>query len=218
MNKRLLAVGICAALVTPAAYADNGAAQQWGGFYLGLHAGYGKDTNPDQTFIFGGASPDIDKVSGSLVGIQGGYNWVRNDWVMGVEADWSSSNIDGDGLCPNPTYTCYLEVNQMYSLRGRLGKSFGKMLPFVTAGFAGAKIEAGAKPDVFSYSPDTNTHNGWVYGVGLEYAASKKVSARVQLLKYNLGDENYYKGVADESSIELDPLILRVGFNYRFGS
>ena len=73
----------------------------WGGVYAGIHAGYGTgDTNWDYQ-IGGTANHDID---GALGGVQVGYNYEINQFVLGAEVDASMMSINGDTPCPNPAF------------------------------------------------------------------------------------------------------------------
>ena len=69
----------------------------WSGLYIGVHAGYGWT---DLDWTAGGTTVN-DSGAGWLGGGQVGYNWQRGALVFGVEADISSSGMDGSTTCPN---------------------------------------------------------------------------------------------------------------------
>jgi outer membrane immunogenic protein len=87
----------------------------WEGFYFGGHVGYGWDPadgtfNPvtyvtsavPPLFINSSSGPvnlSVDP-EGWLGGVQIGYNWQRDSWVYGLEADFSWSDIEDSDSAP----------------------------------------------------------------------------------------------------------------------
>ena len=88
LQRGLIALGLLAgvAVATPAA-ADGGGGPLvyergsypsiWQGLYAGVHAGFGWSGDAD----------------GAVGGAQAGYNWQSQQFVYGLEADISKSNI-----------------------------------------------------------------------------------------------------------------------------
>ena len=116
--------------------------------------------------------------SGLLAGGQVGYNWQAGRLVYGVEADISSSWIDGSG---GNNDCCGHTVNWLASVRGRAGLTAfdNRTLFYVTAGAAWADV------DYSSNGSFSDTHFGWVAGAGIERALTPNLSARVEYLYYN---------------------------------
>src|SRR5882757_3918804 len=81
----------------------------WTGFYAGAHFGYGfgQPTNPAIGFSdpygvgigtyleAGGFNIANYPNKGVLGGVQAGYNYQISSWLVGVEADWSATDING---------------------------------------------------------------------------------------------------------------------------
>ena len=77
----------------------------WTGFYIGGNIGYswGKQ---DTSLLTGGTT--LFSNSNNINGIIGsgpiGYNWQKNQWVLGVEADFQGSGQKGDGTFGLPGF------------------------------------------------------------------------------------------------------------------
>ena len=93
---------------------------------------------------------------GALGGMQIGYNrQIGPRWVVGIEADFSLSNINGSEtrngtVIGNPTnFTAEERVRNFGTLRGRLGVlATENSLAFVTGGLAYARVEHNASVNV----------------------------------------------------------------------
>lgn len=118
----------------------------WGGFYTGVHLGYGE---PD-------ASAGNDG-SGETYGLQAGYRWDLGNTVLGVEGEWSKSGAEltlpGD------------ELDSVARLKLQAGYDLGKTLVYATAGASHAKATIGGA-DL--------SDNGWFVGAGVDYALTEQ--------------------------------------------
>ncbi|QWG11020.1 hypothetical protein KMZ29_14645 [Bradyrhizobium sediminis] len=108
-------------------------AQSWTGPFVGLTAGYSSG-HSDQTDS--GIPPSIVplgdggyRVSGGLTGATIGYNRQQGPWVLGLEGDYSWSNISGSSpVCAASTATphpCGTKLDALGTLRGRVGYAMG---------------------------------------------------------------------------------------------
>lgn len=181
MRKLLIATTVAFAAATAAQGADlprpytkvaaiADPAYNWTGFYAGVNAGYGwgretadyagGDTQTSFVFSFngpvgGGTSPGPAGVNpkGAFGGVQAGYNWQINKFVVGVEADFDGADIRGRGVSPflfNPnalaapgaTMFANQHVKWFGTVRGRIGFTLvEKLLLYATGGFAYARID-----------------------------------------------------------------------------
>jgi iron complex outermembrane receptor protein len=142
-------------------------AWSWAGFYVGLNIGYGSGrSKTDGVFsdptmgsaLF--ATNSADKLSGTIGGVQIGYNWQSGNWVAGVEADVQLSRQSAgpkyacaSAIC-NPAIaalgldapvTAQLDqghkLDSFATLRARLGAAVTPdIMPYVTGGLAVASI------------------------------------------------------------------------------
>src|SRR5882672_4071910 len=78
----------------------------WTGFYAGINVGYGwGQARTDVAVLPGGPFPGGNLAPfsfnhdprGWLAGVQLGYNWQSNRWVLGIEADIDRSGMKGTG-------------------------------------------------------------------------------------------------------------------------
>lgn len=164
----------------------------WGGFYGGLHLGYATGR---------ARSADID---GFVGGAHLGYNLQLQNTVFGVELDLNYSGVDYRGFADT--------FRQKWggSGRVRVGYAFERFMPFVTGGLAmtsGTMKAGGAK--------GSNTHTGYVVGIGGEMMITTSVSASIQLLHYRYGSQTYnVLPLSRNANIVANE--LRIGMNYRF--
>lgn len=109
----LLATGALAADLAPRPYTKApvivDAGYDWTGFYAGVNIGYswGRSSST-QSFIDTASGTILNSsafkfdVDGVIGGGQIGYNWQKDKWVFGLEADIQGSGQKGNGssLCP----------------------------------------------------------------------------------------------------------------------
>jgi len=172
----------------------------WSGFYLGLHAGYGWG-NSDWKALTDIFDPILagDRLShdpdGGLVGGHIGYNFQAGRFVFGIEGTLSGTNIEEKtvtdfGFAIDPVHL-RTEINTMWTVTGRLGYDWGRLLTYVKAGYAGADVETSARDFLNFRVTDSQTHHGWTVGGGIEYLASENLILGVEYNYYDFGSEDY---------------------------
>jgi outer membrane immunogenic protein len=200
----------------------SGPAVNWTGPYAGVEGGYGwgsaEQTDPS------GFDSGRYSTSGGLVGGTLGYNWeLPNHIVLGGETDLSWADIGGDSHfngCGASYCTSKLEM--LGTARGRVGFSFGRVMPFVTGGLAYGDIH-GKEGLGYSdpYGSGTTLHTGWTAGGGVEAALAPKWSAKAEYLYTDLGSgrtftDHFSDGSTLPENVRLKSNIFRVGLNYKF--
>jgi outer membrane immunogenic protein len=212
----------------------------WSGFYLGVHAGYGRSDNEfnlvDATVpLFAAATSSLSpKSSGLLGGIQGGANHQFGNWLFGMEADVSM--IDGTSAAEDPVGgslagvflgSVQSEINWLATFTSRLGYAVDRSLIYIKGGVAaGAFEESFTLHNTMFFLHDTlnNTRMGWTVGAGLEYALFANWSVKVEYnyldfgtktetFSFSAGGEN----VGVNQDIEHRLHLVKAGFNYKFG-
>ncbi len=224
----------------------------WTGFYAGVNGGYGWgsgdtffDPLPDAATF-----SDLEPItlspdpSGFIGGGQIGYNYQWNWLVLGAEADFQGSDMEGhDKLFNFPdifgvgngtdTFLAAHERTQWFgTARGRIGFApFCRLMIYATGGLAYGNVD---------YSANTNFDNGttypvsfsktkagWTVGGGLEYAIGHHWSIKAEYLYYDLGDEDRAQnklsfGVPQgppffvHYNFETTANIVRGGLNFKF--
>jgi outer membrane immunogenic protein len=181
-------------------------ANDWSGFYVGLHGGANwADTEEDDVDI------DFGELEGFVAGVQAGYNWQWDNVVFGLEADGSYvDSEDDDGLADD------IGQNYLASFRGRLGFGFDRFLVYGTGGAAFTGVDL----DLIVGDEDDSNFAGWVAGGGVEFMITENVSLGVEYLHYEFGDENIDDGaiLGDEFDLGLSNDVVRGRLNIKFDS
>ena len=169
----------------------------WNGGYGGFVGGYGSGSYTKN------GSTSFDDASGGSLGVTAGYNYqMPNNYVVGIEGDISWSNMKGDGVISGNKS----ELESLGTLRGRLGYAMDRVLPFVTAGYAGGNTKDTVTTSSLSY------HNVWTVGGGAEFAITGNWTAKVEGLYVHL--EPASLPTTGESGMDIG--LARAGLNYRF--
>jgi outer membrane immunogenic protein len=171
----------------------------WTGFYVGVNAGYGWNTNDSITV--GGVRFDLDDEGGFVGGAQAGYNYQIGSFVVGLEGDIQYADFggddrfdfDNDGIADDD----FNNSDWFGTVRARAGVAFDRALIYATGGFA--------------FADDAT---GWTVGGGLEYAFTNNLSAKVEGLYVNLDQDDNFLGIDNDAEFG----VVRAGLNFRFGT
>jgi len=191
----------------------------WTGVYVGLNGGYASNQIdatgqglPVAPSTGSQTSQNFD-TSGGFGGLQIGFNYQWQQIVLGIEADAQLSNIDGNssqtfttplrggGVCGVGcfgTRTLGSDMPSFETLRGRVGVAFDRLLVYGTGGVIAASLNETANwvfpaPSPGSTYPGSlnRTGTGGVWGGGLEYAVTNNLTAKAEVLGYNLGSDGF---------------------------
>jgi outer membrane immunogenic protein len=246
MKKLLVATAAIGTLIGTSAFAADMAVKapmpapapvySWAGFYLGISGGYGWGSNgavdpraagtQNGVFVDGpaelaaqlaGLTPLNTNPRGGIAGGQIGYNFQNQQFVWGVEADFSWADIAGSatrmvnspavGFPPfgvTTNYSASQKLDSFGTVRGRLGITpADRFLAYVTGGLAYgetksniaiAQTESGAGAGD-TYTPSTGAGSswraGWTIGAGGEWAFAQNWSIKAEYLYYDLGSLSY---------------------------
>jgi outer membrane immunogenic protein len=219
------AVAFAAIALTSAAKAANtpqhvapATPYNWTGFYVGFNGGLGSgDTTGRILPSFFAGNHDID---GGMFGGQFGFNYQMSSIVLGAEADWAWADIDGSQKVTSfgPTATESLTIEDLGTLRARLGYAWDRILVYGTGGYAWANHVTGECPGCILPLKDTHHLDGYTLGAGVEYGITKNLSAKAEYLYVHLDPTDFYRnqGCTVNCSLGADVNVFRLGLNWRF--
>lgn len=173
------------------------------------------------------------RLEGILGGFHVGGNLQLNSFVFGFEGDYDWSGVDtsksfdpeiglnaataaaiANGTAriegdPKINYSAGLD--DVASIRGRVGFATEKYLIYATAGWAAAEakisVSSQAAPGFPSGSFSTSdTLDGYVIGGGVEYRLSRYISLRAEALHYDLGSLKYEFESEDAATNNIEEL------------
>ena len=186
-------------------------------------------------------------VNGVIGGGQLGYNWQREKWLFGLEADIQGSDENGSGDvctvagCPagSAVFNRDYRLNWFGTARGRVGfLPAERILLYATGGLAYGGFSGSSSTQPTNFGNWSQFRAGWTVGAGAEAALGNNWSVKFEYLYMDLG--NVGGSSANTTSIStVGPIggittttttnlayvfntkftdnIVRVGLNYRFG-
>lgn len=163
----------------------------------------GVELGPDLGVGLGSASSA--NISGAVGGAHVGYNFQSSRIVGGVEADAMFSGLKSGSFGAGSFSQDFLS-----SARVKGGYSFGDLLAYGTIGWAWSTTNF---QDLGVSS--NKTVEGVAFGIGAEYAITRNVSLRAELLRYNFGNANYATPFSSEE-INTSTNVVRVGASVHF--
>lgn len=228
MKKFLLAGAAVAALASGAQAADLGSprapvaaaviapAFSWTGFYVGAHAGFGwasaRYTDFTGTFANGSTT-----ANGLFGGIQAGYNWQMNNFVLGLEGDISAGGLRRTyALTAAQSYRA--SVPLLSSVRLRAGLAADRALFYVTGGLGVVTFQ----DRIFTTATNatlassSTTRAGYTLGAGVEYAFTPNWTAKAEYMYYGFGDRRNTLTANDRTRTDIHT--VKIGLNYLFST
>lgn len=197
------------------------AAEEWSGFYVGVHAGAVDSTtgirDEDSTvFDEDGTTGFTNDLTG-LAGIHIGYNWQFGSTVLGIEADYSRTDAGQARYLDNTGHFISSQIDGFGSIRGRAGVAVNNALIFITGGIGFVNS------DVFGFEslPDQiaryENFTAMVAGAGTEFKLAENVSFRGEYLYYHFNDKRDTCNDCDEPQTGNGALhVLRAGVTHHF--
>jgi opacity protein-like surface antigen len=206
-------------------------ASDWSGFYFGGDGGFGWETaSGTLTDALGASLTGYNyRVNGPVAGLFVGGNYQLGRVVLGVEGDWQFSNLIGNnqtqaplgaaGVFPTGPFTISTTVKDYASMRGRLGFAFGRFQAFGTAGWAwGNPLTSYALLGGAPFVNQGGRSTGWTAGVGVDYAVTESVIARIEYRHTDLATAGFVSPSTDAAPAANSAPIndLRAGIAYKF--
>ncbi|MBR1152234.1 outer membrane protein [Bradyrhizobium sp. JYMT SZCCT0428] len=243
VNLHLVKAGINYRFGAPVAAAVTGSAAvykapimtayNWTGLYVGGHAGW-VSTERNFATIMGVVGnvftpPFQQKPSGFLGGGQVGFNRQAGNWVLGLEADASGTNIGASTTVVDPSGTIIqtydVSIDWTATLAGRIGYAWNRWMLYGRGGGALMRETTALTAPLLGTRTDAHaTRAGWTVGVGIENAFLDNWSWKAE---YNYMRFDNTKTVGNPSPLttsagimtetNVDIHALKLGVNYKFG-
>jgi len=210
-------------------------APNWTGFYFGGHVGYGWASDT-ATMLVGNVAFPVGSAwpinsNGVLGGVQTGFNYQVNNWVFGVEGDFSWTSANGNATLISPlvagvTSTATAKYESYATVTGRVGYAWDSWLVYAKSGGAFARVEYGGssfipRTGTVVASPSSDTLSGWTVGGGLEYGFLNNWSARAEYnyLDFGATQRAFITAgvVGPATNFDTHVHMVKFGLNYRFG-
>ncbi|MFC6444475.1 outer membrane protein [Shinella zoogloeoides] len=213
--------------ITPAA------AEDWSGFYLGVHGGGAwspSSYDHVETLGVGGSEDNREFFStdGSSVagGFQAGVQQQFDQFVLGVEGFYTlldakdSSQTDLNGI-PRTRET---RLNDYWGAAARVGYNLDNAMPYLKVGYAGTTLDYVNTriADNVVVGESSNKVGGVLLGAGVDFALTKNwtVGADYSFTKFNVGSQQQTRDGAavaaynDDNDVKLHLVTIRL--NYKF--
>lgn len=188
--------------------------------------------------------------SAFIATVNGGYNFQNGNVVYGIEADasffgggkdaWSTGSVVDDDNQRTHAVSVSGGLDNLLTIRPRLGVSVDRMLLYATGGLAAghANLATNANLVDLGYGAqdgeaDWNGRRsewklGFIVGAGAEYALTDRLSLKLETMYYDLGsitaratgEGTWADDPLDVSSydaaLRLSGVAVRAGVNFRF--
>jgi outer membrane immunogenic protein len=242
MKKFLVACIAAAAFYGAPAFATPPAAPvfNWTGFYVGGQIGEGWDaTSPTLTVgpadFPAGFMLKTLHASGLLGGGYAGFNYQINQFVIGIEGDYSWANLVGSagtvGVLGG-TQDRTAHINWIATLAGRLGYAVNDWMLFGKAGWTWEGLHANgsvfdvAGVNTSNFVTPQQTRNGPTIGTGVEWGFARNWSDKLEYDYVKFNNKNNYTisigaisgsvftGVTSVSVSSLN--VVKLGVAYRY--
>lgn len=179
----------------------------WTGFYVGGHVGYGWNKFSSTNATIGARTYDGN---GWLGGVQAGYNYEIDPVVIGVEGDFSFSDVGYSTTSSG--VTSKVKNDYFATAAARLGYAFDRFLVYAKGGGAWTRDK-----DSVGGLTGTFYRTGWLFGAGVEYALADhwSVKAEYDYLGFPSISENFAH-TTGPSQVSLRAQLVKFGFNYHF--
>ncbi len=173
------------------------ASYDWQGPYAGVLLGL-KSFRTSHADLSG--APADFSATGRIAGIIAGYNFTHRDLVFGPEGDVSY------GLLKATENGSAFKTDFHASLRARVGRRFGRALPFATAGISTVQfVYRDAQPGIRQSHVQFNA----TAGGGIEFALAPALSGRIEYL--------YGRKLGSRATGLDHTHIVRAAATYQFG-
>jgi outer membrane immunogenic protein len=201
----------------------------WTGFYAGLNVGGAFGSSGNAFSIAGFGLPTFNTPLQSVIGGgEAGYNWQTGPWVLGLEASFEGSGLNGSRVAPCLAPLCgalaasYAQkLPWLGTLRPRVGYALGNWLFYATGGGALGQVDTNATAAIGPLVATDNrsqTRSGWTLGGGVEVELLAGWSAKIEYLYVDLGSRTttFLLNPPISNASRFTANMITAGVNYHF--
>jgi len=184
--KTLLITAALIAVATAATAETTAGEHDWSGPWVGLAAA--RPIGDVTVTVVGRPTPVYQdgSYSGTIASASAGYDWQSGSLVYGLSASLSPSDFDAQYVNNLDLSIVYqTKVSNLQTLRGRVGKAYGRNLFFATAGLA--RADADVMRVGLPASTISDSLSGWTAGIGVERALGNRLSVGMEYSHFDLG-------------------------------
>lgn len=198
------------------------AGDDWSGPYVGVIGSYStNDLDASALKIDGKAVPGTTQstnVDGGLFGIQAGYGKQIGQFYVGAETDWQWGDLDHDIANAGGLFHTTYSMDQIGTLRGRVGYIVGNFMPYVTGGVAVEHGSIGAYIPGYDLSASASSWDvGYAVGGGLEWRPFEHLSFKIDALYTDFGEHSLASANIEGHGVDLVS-VRNSGTQVRFGA
>lgn len=182
----------------------------WDGLYGGVVVGYGSGS---LGITSAGGIDQSETIKGLNYGVIAGWNQQNDNWVYGLEADFSGSSVDVDFSAGTVGATA--DLKWVGNIRARAGVlTENDSLLYATAGLAFTDIDV--VTNNVAVGSDSASYTGWTIGGGYETSLSATTRARVEYLYTDYGSQSMFAN-AGGIDFSANQHTVRAGIVMSFG-
>ncbi len=181
----------------PASGADS---FDWSGLYVGAYVAYGLANTRSSDGI-------NSEPQDPYLGVLGGYTLALDKIVIGIEGDMSFSDLDGD--TGSGAGFVSQDIDNIATVRGRIGMPFDELLVYLSAGWSLADSERNTH-----IASDSKVLNGPAVGVGFQYALSQHLAGRIEYEHIDYGKVKY--DIPGLPKVDSNVDAVKLGLDYLF--
>ena len=188
--------------------------KNWSGFSIGIFGGGGIGSS-GQSYVDGSFETPDYRVKGALFGVHAGLDYQSGNWVWGLAGDLQWSSVRGSAVGAPPglgNQTFSTKLGWLVTTNMRVGYSFDRFLPYVTAGPAFGSVNISGTVPALGQISRTATWLGWGLGIGVQYAITPNLIANAEYTYVCLGESIQFA----VDNAEYMSHLVRFGLNYKF--
>jgi outer membrane immunogenic protein len=218
-------------------YLSGVSAYSWTGFYVGVHGAVAEGTDEARTTLldrtgtpYRAAATNSFDIGGAVAGLQAGYNLQIDQFVVGIEGEYTSGGVKGSFNfdMSRPEAIAGGDLDAIFAVKAKTGIALDRTLIFGTLGYA-ASYNNGFANNVWSVSPEVDVATGgqllygYVVGAGVEHAVTDQLSLKAEYNHYSFGrgdfdmvSDAYPDGAVLRTEPKIDLGVFKAGLNLRF--